>query len=257
MKVVLLAGGFGTRLSEETDLKPKPMINIGDMPILWHIMKIYSSHGFNDFVILLGYKGYVIKEYFANYVLHSSNITIDLKNNETKIINETKDPWTITLLETGLKSMTGGRIAQARDLIDGESFLLTYGDGVGDINIEELIQFHKKQGKLMTLTACQPAGRFGALSLDDQNLVTAFQEKPKGDGAWVNAGFFVCENKVLDYIDGGSDIVFEEAPMKKISQDGELSAYKHHGFWLPMDTLRDKKTLNDLYNSEKAPWVSW
>ena len=257
MKVVILAGGFGTRLSEETDLKPKPMINIGDMPILWHIMKIYSSYGFNDFVILLGYKGYVIKEYFSNYVLHASNVRIDLKNNETKILNDKRDPWSITLLETGLNSMTGARIAQARDAIDGESFLLTYGDGVGDINIEALVQFHKKQGKLMTLTACQPAGRFGALSLDDQDLVTAFQEKPKGDGAWVNAGFFVCENKVLDYIDGGLDTVFEETPMKNISKDGELSAYKHHGFWLPMDTLRDKKTLNDLYNTEKAPWVIW
>ena len=257
MKVVILAGGFGTRLSEETDIKPKPMLNIGDMPILWHIMKICSSFGFNDFVILLGYKGYVIKEYFYNYVLHSSDMTIDLENNKTNILNKSVEPWRVTLLETGPNTMTGGRISQARDYLEGEKFLLTYGDGVGDININALIQHHERQGKLMTLTACQPAGRFGALGLDKDNLVTSFKEKPKGDGAWVNAGFFVCENKVLDYLDGELDTVFEENPMKNISDDGELSAYKHDGFWLPMDTLRDKKNLNDLYNSENAPWVSW
>lgn len=257
MKVVILAGGFGTRLSEETDIKPKPMLSVGEMPILWHIMKIYSSYGFNEFVILLGYKGYVIKEYFSNYVLHSNNITIDLQTNETQIINETKEPWKITLLETGLKTMTGGRIAQARNVLQGEKFLLTYGDGVGDINITALIEHHEKSKKIMTLTACQPAGRFGALGLNNSDMVTSFKEKPKGDGAWVNAGFFVCENKVLDFIDDSLQTVFEEAPMENISKAGELSAYKHNGFWLPMDTLRDKRTLNDLYNSGNAPWVSW
>ena len=257
MKVVILAGGFGTRLSEETDLKPKPMLSVGEMPILWHIMKIYSSHGFNEFVILLGYKGYVIKEYFSNYVLHSNNITIDLETNEVKIINETNESWKITLIETGLKTMTGGRIAQARNILQGERFLLTYGDGVGDINISKLIEHHKKSKTLMTLTACQPAGRFGALGLNNSNLVTSFKEKPKGDGSWVNAGFFVCENKVLDFIDDSPQTVFEEEPMENLSKAKELSAYKHNGFWLPMDTLRDKKTLNDLYDSGNAPWVSW
>ena len=257
MKVVILAGGFGTRLSEETDIKPKPMLNVGEMPILWHIMKIYSSYGFNDFIILLGYKGYVIKEYFVNYVLHSSNVTIDLRNNKTQIINETNEPWKITLLETGLHTMTGGRIVQARETLNGDRFMLTYGDGVGNININSLIEHHDQSKKLMTLTACQPAGRFGALGLNEFNLVTSFKEKPKGDGAWVNAGFFVCENKVLDFIDNNSDTVFEESPMENIASAGELSAYKHDGFWVPMDTLRDKKTLNDLYNSGNAPWVSW
>lgn len=257
MKVVILAGGFGTRLSEETDLKPKPMLSVGEMPILWHIMKIYSSHGFNEFVILLGYKGYVIKEYFSNYILHSNNITIDLQANKTHIINETNEPWKITLLETGLKTMTGGRIAQAKNVLDGERFLLTYGDGLGDVDIKALIEHHERSNTLMTLTACQPAGRFGALGLNNANLVTSFKEKPKGDGAWVNAGFFVCENKVFDFIDNSFETVFEESPMESLSEAGELSAYKHSGFWLPMDTLRDKKTLNDLYNSGNAPWVSW
>ena len=257
MKALLLAGGLGTRLSEETDLRPKPMVEIGGKPILWHIMKIYSSYGINDFVILLGYKGYYIKEYFANYFLHQSDITIDLQNNKMEILNNTSEPWKVTLLDTGFDSMTGGRIKRAQSFVGDEPFLLTYGDGVADINISELIEFHKKHGKAMTMTSAQPDGRFGALEILEDNRVNQFQEKPKGDGSWINAGFFVCEPKVFDYITEGDGTVFEQTPLKNLAKDGEIFTYKHDGFWMPMDTLRDKNMLNDMWSSNKAPWKIW
>lgn len=256
MKVLLLAGGFGTRLSEETDIRPKPMAEIGGKPILWHIMKIYSQFGFNEFVVLLGYKGYYIKEYFANYFLHQSDVTIDLSNNEMKVHNNTSEPWTVTLLETGLHTMTGGRIKRAKEFIGDSPFMLTYGDGVADINIEALLQFHKSHGKAITMTAVQPEARFGALKTDDQNRVQSFTEKPKGDGAWINGGFFVCEPAVLDYIDN-DQTVFEQYPLEKLAAAGELYTYHHHGFWKCMDTLRDKIKLNELWDANEAAWKTW
>tara|TARA_B100000787_G_scaffold29110_1_gene19368 strand:+ start:11174 stop:11947 length:774 start_codon:yes stop_codon:yes gene_type:complete len=257
MKVVLLAGGFGTRLSEETDVKPKPMIEIGGKPILWHIMKIYSTYGFNDFVILLGYKNYYIKEYFANYFIHQSDITIDIKNGSMEILNNSSESWKVTLLDTGINTMTGGRISRAQDFIGDECFMLTYGDGVADINISELIEFHKDHGKAITMTSVQPGGRFGALNIEDNNKVTHFLEKPKGDGGWINAGFFVCESKVFDYILDGDSTVFEEAPLQLLAKDSELFTYKHSGFWKPMDSLKDKNDLNSLWESNEAPWKVW
>lgn len=257
MKVVLLAGGFGTRLSEETDVRPKPMVDIGGKPILWHIMKIYSSYGFNEFVILLGYKGYYIKEYFANYFLHQSDVTIDMANNKMEIHNNSSEPWKVTLLDTGLDSMTGGRIKRAQDFIGNEPFMLTYGDGVADINIEKLVNFHKSHGKLLTMTSAQPDGRFGALEIDENNQVKEFKEKPKGDGSWINAGFFVCEPKVFDYITEGDNTVFEQAPLKNLAKEGEIFTYKHYDFWMPMDTLRDKNKLNEMWQEKKAPWKIW
>lgn len=257
MKVLLLAGGYGTRLSEETDIKPKPMVEIGSKPILWHIMKIYSTHGFNDFVILLGYKGYYIKEYFANYFLHQSDVTIDMKNNKMEILNNSSEPWKVTLIDTGLDSMTGGRIKRAKDIIGDEPFMLTYGDGVADIDIEELVNFHKSHGKLMTMTSSQPDGRFGALDISDNNQVLEFKEKPKGDGSWINAGYFVCESKVLDYITEGDSTVFEQKPLQNLAKDGEIFTYKHDGFWMPMDTLRDKNKLNEMWTENKAKWKIW
>ncbi len=257
MKVLLLAGGFGTRLSEETDIRPKPMVEIGGKPILWHIMKMYSQYGFNDFVILLGYKGYYIKEYFANYFLHQSNVTIDLKNNNMEIHNNSSEPWKVTLLDTGLHSMTGGRIKRAQEFIGNEAFMLTYGDGVSDINIEELVKFHKSHGKAMTMTSAQPDGRFGALNISEDNQVLEFIEKPKGDGSWINAGFFVCESKVFDYITEGDLTVFEQAPLKNLAKNGEIFTYKHDDFWMPMDTLRDKLKLNEMWDKNKAPWKTW
>lgn len=257
MKVLLLAGGFGTRLSEETDIKPKPMVEIGGKPILWHIMKIYSTYGFNDFVILLGYKGYYIKEYFANYFLHQSDITIDMKNNKMEILNNSSEPWKVTLIDTGLNSMTGGRIRRAKEIIGDELFMLTYGDGVANINVEELVDFHKSHGKLMTMTSSQPDGRFGALDISDNNQVMEFKEKPKGDGSWINAGFFVCEPKVLDYITEGDSTVFEQKPLQNLAKDGEIYTYKHEGFWMPMDTLRDKNKLNEMWNENDAKWKIW
>ncbi|SNZ06196.1 glucose-1-phosphate cytidylyltransferase [Persephonella hydrogeniphila] len=255
MKVVILAGGFGTRLSEETDIKPKPMVEIGGKPILWHIMKIYSAYGFNDFIICLGYKGYVIKEYFANYFLHMSDVTIDLKNNQMEIHNVKTEPWKVTLIDTGLNTMTGGRIKRIQPYIENETFMLTYGDGVGNINIRELLEFHKKHGKYATLTAVQPSGRFGALDLND-NEVKAFKEKPKGDGAWINGGFFVLEPKIFDYIEG-DETVWERDPLENLAKDGQLMAYKHTGFWKPMDTLRDKRELETLWQSGNPPWKVW
>ena len=257
MKVLLLAGGFGTRLSEETDIKPKPMLDIGGKPILWHIMKTYSHYGFNDFVILLGYKGYYIKEYFANYFLHQSDVTIDMSDGSMEIHNNSSEPWKVTLLDTGLDSMTGGRIKRAQDFIGDKPFMLTYGDGVSDINIKELVRFHKAHGKAMTMTSAQPDGRFGALNIDDNNKVKEFKEKPKGDGSWINAGYFICEPKVFDYIVDGDSSVFEQEPLMNLAKDGEVHTYKHHDFWMPMDTLRDKHKLNELWNSDKAPWRVW
>ena len=255
MKVLLLAGGFGTRLSEETDIRPKPMAEIGGKPIIWHIMKGYSHYGFNEFVILLGYKGYYIKEYFANYFLHQSDVTIDLSNNDIQVHNNTSEPWKVTLLETGLDTMTGGRIKRAKKYIGEDPFLLTYGDGVSDINLDNLIKFHKSHGKLITMTAVQPEGRFGALETEGDKVVS-FLEKPKGDGSWINGGFFVCESKVLDFI-AGDQTVFEQEPLQDLSSKGQLYKYQHNGFWKCMDTLRDKKTLNEMWENGKAQWKTW
>jgi len=256
LKVLLLAGGFGTRLSEETDVRPKPMVEIGGKPILWHIMKTYSYYGFNEFVVLLGYKGYYIKEYFANYFLHQSDITIDLEKNSMEIHNSASEPWKVTLIETGIDTMTGGRIKRAKDYIKDETFMLTYGDGVADIDISKLLEFHKSHGKLATMIATQPDGRFGALQIGKNGKVKAFTEKPKGDGSWINGGFFVCEPKVLDYIDDDNTI-FEKKPLEKLAKEGELYTYKHNGFWKPMDTLRDKNELNRMWNDGKAKWKVW
>lgn len=255
MKVLLLAGGFGTRLSEETGLRPKPMVEIGGKPILWHIMKMYSQYGFNEFVILLGYKGYFIKEYFANYFLHQSNVTFNLASGEMQIHNNASEPWKVTLLDTGLNSMTGGRVKQAQKIIGDEPFMLTYGDGVSDINIAALVDFHRGHGKEITMSSVQPDGRFGAIQLDGDE-VTSFLEKPKGDGAWVNGGFFVCEPTVFDYI-SGDDVVFEQSPLQALAKAGQLMAYKHSGFWKCMDTLKDKHDLEAMWVSNNAKWKSW
>jgi len=257
MKAVILAGGYGTRLSEETVVKPKPMVEIGDKPILWHIMKIYSAHGINDFIICLGYKGYIIKEYFANYWLYRSDVTFDMRNNKTEIHQNGAEPWKVTLVDTGENTMTGGRIKRVRDYIGNETFCLTYGDGVTDVNIKDLIDFHRDQKALATLTAVQSPGRFGAFRLDqNQQKISAFKEKPKGDGAWINGGFFIVEASVIDYITDDST-VWEREPMEKLAHDGELAAYRHQGFWHPMDTLRDKNVLEDLWNNGNAPWKVW
>ncbi|ALI99755.1 glucose-1-phosphate cytidylyltransferase [Rufibacter tibetensis] len=256
MKVVILAGGLGTRLSEETSLKPKPMVEIGDKPMLWHIMKIYSSYGFNDFVICLGYKGYLIKEYFANYYRHLSDITIDLKDNSVEVHDSQAEPWKITLVDTGVNSMTGGRIKRVQKYIGNEPFLLTYGDGVGNVDIKALVKYHQQHRKLVTVTAVQPSGRFGALNLDAQEQVNSFMEKPKGDGAWINGGFFVCEPGVFDYIPGDSTI-WEKEPMENIAADDQMVAFKHSGFWKPMDTLRDKIELEQEWTLNKALWKTW
>lgn len=256
MKVVLLAGGLGTRLSEETALRPKPMVDIGDKPILWHIMKIYSHFGFNDFVICLGYKGYIIKEYFANYFLHQSDVVIDMKTNSMTFHQSAAEPWNITLADTGKDSMTGGRIKRIQPYIGNEPFLLTYGDGVGNVDIKALLEFHQTQKKSLTVTAVQPSGRFGALNIDGSLSVTSFLEKPKGDGSWINGGFFVCEPDVFNYISGDAT-VFEKEPMEKIARDGKMVAYKHTGYWKPMDTLRDKQELEAEWNSGRAPWKMW
>jgi len=255
MKVVILAGGFGTRLSEETELKPKPMVEIGGKPILWHIMKNYSQYGYN--VILLGYKGYYIKEYFANYFMHQSDVTFDIKNDTMEILNNNCEPWKVTLLDTGLHSMTGGRIKRAEHFIGKEPFMLTYGDGVSNINITDLVNYHKSHGKSITMTSAQPNGRFGALEIDDTNKILEFKEKPKGDGSWINAGFFVCEPKVFDYITEGDTTVFEQNPLRNLASDGELYTYKHDNFWMPMDTLRDKQKLNEMWSLNNAPWKTW
>lgn len=256
MKVLILAGGLGTRISEETSLRPKPMVEIGSKPILWHIMKMYSNHGINEFIILLGYRGYYIKEYFSNYFLHQSDITIDLSNNSMEVHNNSAEPWRITLLETGENTMTGGRIKRAEPYIKNEPFLVTYGDGVSDIDITKSLEFHKSHGKAITMTSVQPAGRFGALDINENNKVESFKEKPQGDGSWINGGFFVCEPSVLDYIKDDSTI-FEKEPLENLALDGELFTYKHEGFWQCMDTLRDKNYLNELLDKNKAPWKKW
>ena len=257
MKVMLLAGGFGTRLSEETDIRPKPMVEIGGKPILWHIMKIYSTYGFNEFVVLLGYKGYYIKEYFANYFLHQSDVTIDMSNGSMEVHNNSSEPWKVTLIDTGLHAMTGARIKKAQKYIGNETFMLTYGDGVADIDIAKLVEFHKSHGKLLTMTSAQPDGRFGALNIDENNKVIEFKEKPKGDGSWINAGYFVCEPEVFEYIQDYDSVVFEQEPLKKLAKDGEIYTYKHDSFWMPMDTLRDKMKLNEMWDSNKALWKTW
>ena len=256
MKAVLLAGGLGTRFAEETDIRPKPMIEIGGKPILWHIMKIYSSHGINDFIVCLGYKGYVIKEYFSNYFLHQSNVTFDLRENRMEVLQKHAEPWRVTLIDTGEDTMIGGRIKKILPYIsDDEAFCVTYGDGVGDIDIAESIAFHRREQRLATVTATQPPGRFGAINYQG-NRVTGFQEKPRGDGGWINGGFFVLSPKIGDYIEGDSSI-WEREPMTHLATDGELSVFFHHGFWHPMDTLRDKRYLEDLWSNNRAPWKTW
>ena len=257
MKVVLLAGGMGTRLSEETDVRPKPMVEIGGKPILWHIMKIYSHYGFNDFIICLGYKGYYIKEYFYHYFLHNSDVTFDFSNqSQDRIVHNTKaEPWKVTLVDTGSETMTGGRLKRVKEFIGNETFMMTYGDGVADIDINELVKFHKFSGKMSTLTAVLPSGKFGALEMDG-GMIKSFQEKPKGDGSWVNGGFFVLEPSVFDLLKDDTTI-WEREPLEKLASKNELSAYKHNGFWKPMDTLRDKIDLNAMWEIDNAPWKKW
>ncbi len=257
MKVLILAGGLGTRLGEETTLKPKPMVEIGGYPILWHIMKIYSYYGFNDFVVLTGYKSHVIKEYFVNYYQQYSDITVDLAKNSVEIHRTRSEPWKVTMLYTGQDTMTGGRIKRAREYVGNEPFLLTYGDGVSDVDIDALIRSHEEAGKLCTMTAVQLAGRFGALVIGNDNMITTFMEKPKGEESWINGGFFVCQPEVFDYITEGDSTIFERAPLENLAKDGQLNAYKHRGFWQPMDMLRDKIELTKLWESGKAPWAKW
>ena len=257
MKAVILAGGLGTRLSEETDLKPKPMVEIGGKPILWHIMKTYSAHGVNDFVICCGYKGYMIKEYFANYFLHQSDVTFCMKNNNMNVHQNNAEPWTVTLVDTGENSMTGGRLKRVKDYIkDEEAFCFTYGDGVGNVDITRLIKFHQAHGKQATLTATRPPGRYGALKFGPDDSVERFQEKPQGDGSWINGGYFVLSPKVVDRIADDSSI-WEGEPLSSLAKEDQLSAFKHDGFWQPMDTLREKNLLNELWDSGKAPWKVW
>lgn len=257
MKAVILAGGFGTRISEESSIRPKPMIEIGNHPILWHIMKHYYQHGVRDFIICCGYRGQMIKEFFASYTLEASDVTFDFQNDTVEYHRKGAETWRITCVETGESTLTGGRLKRVRDFIGDETFLMTYGDGVSDINIRELVQFHKDSGTKATLTAVQPAGRFGAFSLRaDQMKVEGFREKPKGDSAWVNGGFFVLEPEVFDYIEGDTT-TWEREPLERLSQEGELSAFRHEGFWQPMDTLRDKNLLEELWKSGNPPWKSW
>jgi glucose-1-phosphate cytidylyltransferase len=257
MKAVILAGGLGTRLSEETTIKPKPMVEVGGQPILWHIMKSYSYYGIHDFVICCGYKGYVIKEYFANYFLRMSDVTFDMRFNQMNVHSGYAEPWKVTLVDTGENTMTGGRLKRVREHIGDDTFCFTYGDGVSDVNITELVQFHKKQGTLATLTAVQPEGRFGAISLgQEQTKISQFHEKPEGDGAWINGGYFVLEPDVIDYI-ANDDVMWEHDPLKKLAHDGQLSAFKHNGFWQPMDTLKDRNYLEKLWKDKSAPWKAW
>ena len=257
MKAVILAGGLGTRLSEETNMKPKPMVEIGNRPILWHIMKIYSAHGVNDFIICCGYKGYLIKEYFANYFLHMSDVTFNMKDNSMKVHNNNSEPWNVTLIDTGDHTLTGGRLKKVREYVkDEESFCFTYGDGVGNINIKELINFHKQHGKLATLTATRPPGRYGALEFGDNNIVKSFKEKPEGKGSWINGGFFVLHPSVIELIKD-DQTSWEVEPLKRLAEQNQLKAYKHKGFWQPMDTLREKNLLNELWNTKNALWKTW
>jgi glucose-1-phosphate cytidylyltransferase len=257
MKILILAGGLGSRLSEETTMKPKPMVEIGGKPILWHIMKIYSSYGFNEFIILCGYKGYMIKEYFVNYYSHMSDMTVDMSTNAITYHRNHAEPWKVTLIDTGLETMTGSRIKKVKDYIGDEPFMFTYGDGVSDININNLISFHKSHGKAITMTSVQPEGRYGAFEVNNEEKVLSYQEKPKGDGAWINAGFFVCQPEVFDYIPDGENIIFEREPIESMAKMGQLYTYKHEGFWKPMDTQRDKGQIEDLIENRKAPWIKW
>ena len=256
MKTVILAGGLGTRLSEETVVKPKPMVEIGGFPILWHIMKMYSSFGFDDFVICLGYKGYMIKEYFVNYCMHMYDITVDLCRNDVQFHSNAADPWRVSLVNTGENTLTGGRVKRIRDYIGNETFLLTYGDGVADIDIAALVNFHKQHGKIATVTAVQAPGRFGSLDLYDGSSVRAFMEKPKGDGTWINGGFFVMEPEIFDYLEGDRTSL-EREPLEQMAANNQLMAYLHHGYWQPMDTLREKNQLEELWSLGKAPWRMW
>lgn len=254
---MILAGGLGSRLAEETNVRPKPMVEIGGMPILWHIMKIYEAHGFNDFIILLGYKGYVIKEYFANYYLHTSDVTIDLAENRTIVHNSRSEKWRVTLIDTGELAMTGARIRKAKAYTEGEAFMLTYGDGLADVNLQSLLTAHRQSAKAITMTSVQPEGRFGALDINDANEIVRFAEKPKGDGNWINGGFFVCEPSVFDYLPAGDDLVFEQEPLRRLAEDGQMNAFRHTGFWKPMDALRDKQQLESLWLKNNAPWKVW
>ena len=256
MKAVILAGGLGTRISEETGLKPKPMIEVGERPILWHIMKLYSHFGVNDFVVCAGYKGYQIKEYFHNYWLHNCDITFDMRTHDTEVHQDANEPWRVTVVDTGAETLTGGRIKQIEPYVAGETFLLTYGDGLADVDVSASVDFHRGHGRLATVTAVQPIGRFGAMDLTHEHAVLSFQEKPKGDGGWINGGFFVLEPGIFDYLgDGGT--MWEQSPLEAIAAAGELMAYKHTGFWQPMDTLRDKTQLEALWDSGRAPWKLW
>jgi glucose-1-phosphate cytidylyltransferase len=257
MKVLILAGGLGTRLSEDTVNKPKPMVEIGNKPILWHIMKTYSHHGFNDFVILLGYKGNIIKEYFVNYFLNNSDFTIDLRNNKMEIHNNNSEPWKVTLLETGINTMTGGRIKRAEEIVGNEPFMLTYGDGVSNVNIKDLVKFHNSHNGKITMTSIQPEGRFGALDIDNDSKVKKFTEKPKGDGNWINGGYFVCDPEVFNFITEGDCSVFEQKPLENLASKNYLYSFKHYGFWMPMDTLKDKNQLNNMWTLNDAPWKIW
>ena len=257
MKVVILAGGFGTRISEESHLKPKPMIEIGDMPILWHIMKYYSHYGHNDFIICCGYKGYLIKEYFANYYLHQSDITFDFSDGNKMLIHANiAEPWRVTLVDTGINTMTGGRVKRVKDYIADETFMLTYGDGISDVDINKLINFHKVNGKIATLTAIQPGGRFGVLTIDDNSHIVSFSEKNQADGGWINGGFMVLEPKIFEYIED-DQTVLEKYPLEQLAHEDQLIAYRHNGFWQCMDTLRDKQLIECLVKSDKAPWIKW
>lgn len=257
MKAVILAGGLGTRLSEETDLRPKPMVEIGGKPILWHIMKTYSAHGINDFIICCGYRGYVIKEYFANYFLHMSDITLCMKDNSMQVHQNKSEPWTVTLVDTGEHTLTGGRLKRVKDHIQGEQcFCFTYGDGVGDVDITSLIKFHQNHGKQATLTTTRPPGRYGAVDIGSEYNVERIREKPRGDGSWINGGYFVLHPAVIDRIDGDKTS-WESEPLAGLANDRQLSAFKHEGFWQPMDTLRDKRYLNELWDADKAPWKVW
>ena len=256
MKVVILAGGLGTRISEETETRPKPMVEVGGKPLLWHIMKTYSHYGYNEFIVCLGYKGHIIKEYFSNFLLHHADVTIDLSNNKLEIHQSSSENWKITLIDTGKDTYTGGRIKRIASYVNNETFMLTYGDGLSNVNIDELVKTHRKHQKLITVTAVQPRGRFGALGINAANEVESFFEKPKGDGSWINGGFFVCEPKIFDYING-DETIWEHEPLENLAKDHQLMAFKHTGFWKPMDTLKDKQDLNEYWNTGKAEWKIW
>lgn len=257
MKAIILAGGLGTRLSEATNLIPKPMVEIGGKPILWHIMKTYSHYGINEFIICCGYKGYVIKEYFSNYFRHNSDLTVDICNNSIEVHDHHAEPWKVTMIDTGLDTMTGGRVKRVQKYIGNEPFLLTYGDGVGDIDINKTIALHRSSGKYLTVTAYKPSGKFGALEINEDGRVTSFMEKPAGDGNWINAGYFICEPEVFDYITEGDATIFEKKPLENLAADGQMTAYRHFGFWKPMDTMRDNAELNEMWNKGVAPWKIW